>query len=369
MNSTARRGVVLLVLLSLGHVACTDNVVDESSGSGGPNLVCEMTDGEIDDKSFNATAHQGVIRAESRLEVDTELQAGLQPDIAAFIGDRCHIILSIGYRLAEATLNAADQSPGQRFAIVDFWFDFGAGEDLTRDNVRVLAYQSDQATFLAGYLAAGMSRTHKVATFGGLNIPTVTLAMDGFLAGVRAYSQDTRVPVRLLGWDGRNGTFSGDSFDQDRGYEIAEDLIGRGADIILPVAGAAGLGAAAAAHDAGDVLMIGVDTDQFKTTPEYADQWLTSVEKNMDVAVFETIESVVADDFQGGLYVGTLENGGVGLAPYHNLEGMVPVQLKEKLKELRGGIIDGWVSVDPDDYIKNAPHGQKEHGEKQPHHD
>lgn len=192
--------------------------------------------------------------------------------------------------------------------------------------------------------------------------------MDGFLAGVRAYSQDTRVPVRLLGWDGRNGTFSGDSFDQDRAYEVAEDLIGRGADIILPVAGAAGLGAAAAALDAGNVLMIGVDADQFKTAPEYADQWLTSIEKNMDVAVFETIESVVADDFQGGLYVGTLENGGVGIAPYHNLDGTVPVQLRGKLKELRKGIIDGWVSVDPDDYIKNAPHGQRERGEKQHHH-
>jgi basic membrane protein A len=133
---------------------------------------------------------------------------------------------------------------------------------------------------------------------------------------------------------------------------VTEDLISEGADIILPVAGPVGLGAAAAAQDAGGVNLIWVDVDGCVSAPEFCSLFLTSIEKHMDVAVHEAMKSVVDGTFQGGIYSGTLENDGVGIAPYHEFESQVPPELSSEIDELKQGIIDGTVSVDPKDYLK-----------------
>jgi basic membrane protein A len=130
---------------------------------------------------------------------------------------------------------------------------------------------------------------------------------------------------------------------------VTQDLIDEGADIILPVAGPVGLGAAAAAEEAG-AKMIWVDTDGCISAAEYCSLFLTSIMKNMNTAVFDTMGEVVDGSFAGGLYSGTLENGGVGLAPFHEFEGAVPQELADAITELQAGIIDGSVSVDPADY-------------------
>ncbi len=111
-----------------------------------------------------------------------------------------------------------------------------------------------------------------------------------------------------------------------------------------------GLGSAAAVQDAGDAWLVWVDTDGFVSASEYGPLFLTSVMKNMDVAVEDTMASVVDGSYAGGLYSGTLENDGVGIAPYHDWESQVPQELKDKIEELKAGIIDGSVSVNPADY-------------------
>ena len=131
---------------------------------------------------------------------------------------------------------------------------------------------------------------------------------------------------------------------------MTEDFIAEGADIILPVAGPTGLGTIAAAEDAGDVSVIWVDDDGCNAIPDSCGVFLTSVLKNMDVSVFETVTSVIEGTFTGGLFVGTLENDGVGIAPYAEWDAQIPQELKDKIEELRAGIIDGSVSVTPADY-------------------
>jgi basic membrane protein A len=214
-----------------------------------------------------------------------------------------------------------------------------------------LTFQTDQAAFLAGYLAAGMTKSGTIGTFGGINIPLVTIFMNGFAAGILDYNKENGTSVKLLGWDPtkQDGTSTGDFTNQDNGKRIAEQFISQGADIILPVAGPVGLGAAAAAQDAGDVMMIGVDTDQFVSAPEYGPLWLTSICKRIDVVV----EEPVRGNFKGGVYEGTLKNGGVDIAPFHDQDARVPQELKDRLKELKAGIISGTVSVDPRDYLKS----------------
>ena len=230
-------------------------------------------------------------------------------------------------------------------------------KDLTFDNVQELTFQTDEAAFLAGYLSAGMTKTGVVATYGGVFFPTVTIFMNGFTAGVRFYNQENGTDVQVLGWnpEKQEGTqISPDpavGFDNSaEGRRVTEDFISEGADIILPVAGPTGLGTIAAAEDAGDVSVLWVDDDGCVSVPDSCPLFLTSVLKNLDNSVYDTVVSVIDGTFQGGLYVGTLANDGVGLAEYHEWDDDIPQELKDRIEELRQGIIDGDVSVDPTDY-------------------
>ena len=190
-----------------------------------------------------------------------------------------------------------------------------------------------------------MSESGVVGTFGGLPIPTVTIFMEGFRQGVEKYNEDNGTEVQLLGWDGKDGSFTEDFEDKTKGQSVGEQLIGQGADILFPVAGPAGLGGLQAAKDAG-AKGIWVDTDGFEST-EYGDILLTSVAKGMDVSVTEAIKESIDGTFSNELYNGTLENGGVGLAPYHDFDSVIPQELKDKIEELKAGIIDGSITITP----------------------
>jgi basic membrane protein A len=352
------RFVAVFGLFALIAAGCAQSSEEGASPTGAakPGVGmsgCEVTDtGGIADKSFNATSYKGLTDAETDLGIEprfleSQTQQDYAPNIRAFIG-KCDLIVTVGFLLGDATEAAAKKNPDQNFAIVDFAY------DPTIPNVLGLIFQTDQAAFLAGYLAAGMTKTSKVGTFGGLNIPPVTVFMNGFAAGIGRYNQDNGTSVKLLGWNAakQDGTFTGDFENQDNGRRVAEDLISEGADIILPVAGPVGLGAAAAAQDAGGVNLIWVDVDGCVSAPEFCSLFLTSIEKNMDVAVESAMKSEVDGTFQGGVYSGTLENDGVGIAPYHEFETVIPADLQSKIDELKQGIIDGSVSVDPKDYLK-----------------
>jgi basic membrane protein A len=328
---------------------------------------CYASDtGGVDDRSFNQKIHEGMLRAETELGieytfVESQSEADYAPFLQEFVNADCDLIVPAGFNFGPATVESAEANPDQLYAIVDYdIFDFSDPDnpkDVVLDNVRELTYQTDQAAFLAGYLAAGTTKTGTVATYGGVFFPTVTIFMNGFTAGVRAYNQDNGTKVEVLGWDpeAQEGTqISTDpavGFDNSaEGRRVTEDFIAEGADIILPVAGPTGLGTIAAAEDAGDVAVIWVDDDGCTAIPDSCGVFLTSVLKNMDVSVFETMQSVIDGTFTGSIFVGTLENDGVGIAGYGEWDAQIPQELKDKIEELRAGIIDGSVSVNPADY-------------------
>jgi basic membrane protein A len=376
MKSNPRLVIALLAVLSLVGAACAE---DEDGGDGGtdtggtPQALpgegfhgCYVSDtGGVDDRSFNQTIHEGMARAEEELGieysfVESQNAADYAPNLQAFVQQDCDLIVPAGFNLGQATVESATANPDQLYAIVDYdIIDFTKTppEDLTFENVSELTFQTDESAFLAGYLSAGMTESGTVATYGGVLFPTVTIFMNGFAAGVRAYNEDNGTDVQVLGWDpeAQEGTqVSTDpavGFDNSaEGRRITEDFIAEGADIILPVAGPTGLGTIAAAQDAGGVKVIWVDTDGCVAVPDACDLFLTSVKKNMDVAVYDTMLSVIEGTFEGGLYVGTLENEGVDLAEFHEFEDDVPQELADRIEELKQGIIDGDVSVDPADY-------------------
>ena len=351
--------VTVLIALSLVAAACAEEEPSSDTEAGGGTkqvdfMACQVTDtGGVDDRSFNQTVNEGMKRAEEELGVQTQVLESqtandYQPNIDTFLQQGCDLIITVGFLLGDATQAAAEANPDQKFAIVDFdFFDVDKGKDISFDNVKELTFATDQAAFLAGYLAAGMSQSGKLGTYGGLNIPTVTIFMNGFEAGMNYYNEQKSGNVELLGWDSQaqEGTFTGDFEDQDKGRQVTESFLDEGADIILPVAGPVGLGTAAAVQDAGNASIVWVDTDGCVSAEEYCDLFLTSIQKNMDVAVFDLIQQALNDEFEGGLYTGTLENDGVGIAPYHEFDAEVPDELKTEVDDIRQGIIDGSVKV------------------------
>lgn len=324
-------------------------VVEEPAALPGAGIkICQVTDtGGVDDASFNQTSWEGVLMAQAELGIEgkvleSQQQADYERNINAFIEEGCDLIIPVGFLLADATAAAAEQNPTQKFAIVDVdW--------LTFDNVLLLSFATDEAAFLAGYAAAGATQTGVVGTFGGMQIPTVTIFMDGFAMGVKYYNEQKGTDVRVVGWDPatQTGSFTGNFESLDDGRAQAEALMGEGADMIMPVAGPVGLGAAAAAMEAGNVYIIGVDTDWTISSPEYKAITFTSVMKKMEVAVFEATKAVVDGTFKGGLFVGTLENSGVGIAPFHDLASMVSAELQAELDTIQQEIVAGNIQVKP----------------------
>jgi len=311
--------------------------------------ACQVTDiGGVDDRGFNQTAWKGVQDAGAALGIEIKLleskaETDYEPNINSFLGEKCDIIITVGFLLGDATQKAAEANPDTKFSIVDFAY------DPVVPNILGQVFATDEAAFLAGYLAAGMSQSGVVGTFGGINIPPVTIFMDGFVRGVAHYNSVKDTSVTVLGWDPekKEGLFTNNFDSLDDGRAFAKNLVDEGADIVMPVAGPVGLGSAALAAELGpDALkIIGVDVDQAVTDPDNAGVYLTSVEKKMDATVLEAIKAAHDGTFEGGVVVGTLASGGVGLAPFHELEGAVPDELKAELEALSKAIVDGSIDV------------------------
>lgn len=354
MKKTARIAAVVsiaaLTLASCGDRAAEETAEEtpgaaESSAPAAEQIdfkACMVSDsGGFDDKSFNQTSHDGLENAATNLGVQTgEVESASDTEygdnIDALVKEGCNSITTVGFLLGDATLAAAKKNKNVDFSIVDFAY------EKAPKNLKGLVFNTAEPSFLAGYLAAATTETGTVGTFGGMNIPTVTAFMQGFAQGVDYYNTEEGGDVQVLGWDiaKQDGSFTDDFEDKTKGQAVAEQMIQQGADIIFPVAGPAGLGGLQAAKDQ-DVKAIWVDTDGCVST-EYCDVMLTSVMKGMDVAVEEAIKEGVDGAFTNELYVGTLENGGVGLAP---LADGVDEALAGVLEELKAKIISGEIKT------------------------
>ena len=311
--------------------------------------ACQVTDvGGIDDSGFNQTAWKGVQDSMKAYGIDgryleSQSETDYEPNLNALLDAKCDVIISVGFLMADATATSAGANPDAKFSIVDMAY------NPTIPNVLGMVFATNEAAFMAGYLAAGMTQTGVVGTFGGINIPPVTGFMDGFYYGVAYHNSQKGTSVQVLGWnpESKDGLFTGNFESLDDGRAFAQNLYDEGADIVMPVAGPVGLGSAALAAELGtDALkIIGVDADQTQTDPGNADVYLTSVLKRMDSTVMQVIKQTMDGKFEGGMMVGTTANGGVSLAPYGSFESDVPAALKAEIKAIRAGIIAGSINV------------------------
>jgi basic membrane protein A len=335
--------IALFAVLALIAAACGG---DDEGGSDG-TLVCEVTDvGGVDDKGFNASAWVGAQRAAAEFGgeakvLESQAETDYEVNINSFVDEGCDIIITVGFLLGDATEAAANANPDSKFTIVDY----GYAEPPA--NLKGLSFATDEAAFLAGYVAAGTSQTGKVGTFGGINIPTVTIFMDGFARGVEYYNSQKGAAVEVLGWDPvtQEGSFTNNFESLDDGRAFAQNLVDEGADVVMPVAGPVGLGSAQLASELGTFYIVGVDVDGYEADSNNAGVYLTSVLKRIDNAVFAAADEAINGTFTNAAYNGTLANEGVGLAPYHDLAGMVPSDIQDEVETLKDEIVSGAVSV------------------------
>jgi len=352
----------ILIAITMVLVACGPAPVDCTL----PENICvgQVTDlGGIDDKSFNASAWLGVQNAldadliQSGKYLESQAQSDYARNIQQFLDESDDLIITVGFLLGVDTATAANANPNTSFAIVDYaypdcWPGAVVGTDCGSDtelpNVRGLMFQTDDAAFLAGYLAAGMTQTGKVGTFGGIQLPTVTIFMRGYEAGVIYYNQQHGTSVEVIGWNSATGEglFTGNFESTDDGRSFATSLMQEGVDIIMPVAGPVGLGSAAVCQETGGCLIIGVDSDWYDSAPEYQSVILASVLKRINVAVYNTIQDLVNGTFTGGTITYTIADGGVDLSPYHDFESSVPADLQAEITQIKQQLIDGTLTVD-----------------------
>jgi len=335
-----------VIAASVALAGCAPAPSAQNTGSASGYCARMVTNsGGLEDRSFNQSSWEGLKEAAKKYDVNVNAivstsETDLAPNVTQAVDTGCRFILTVGYELAAATLAAAKANPDVHFSIVD--------EQVDAKNVKPIVFDTAQASYLAGYLAAGVSKTGTVATFGGGNQPPVTLFMDGFVDGVAKYNEAHGTAVKALGWDkaAQDGTFTGDFEDVNKGKAYTQAIIDQGADVVLPVAGQVGEGAAAAALEAGNVAVIWVDNDGYDTLPaEFRPVLLTSVLKNMQDAVVQIVGDDMDGTFSNEPFIGTLANAGVGIAPYHDLASRVSPALDAELDALRADIVAGTITV------------------------
>jgi basic membrane protein A len=321
------------------------------TSSGTATKACMVTDtGGIDDKSFNSSAWKGMQeanQANSKISVQyvqSKAETDYEPNLSGFVTQKCDVIVAVGGLMGDATTKVATANPNTKFIIID--------DAIPLSNVYSAQFDTAQAGYLAGYLAAGMTKSGTVGTYGGLNIPPVTVFMDGFVDGVAYYNQVKGKTVQVLGWNKQTQTGSfvpgNNPFgDTDGGKSISTAMAAQGADVIMPVAGFSGQGTAQQALDSGGKLsVIWVDQDGCVSAEKFCSVFLSTVVKNISDAVKDAVSQVAAGTFKGGAgSIGTLANNGVQLAPYHDFDSKIPADLKSEIDQLKQDIISGKITV------------------------
>ncbi len=317
------------------------NCADEDTFCVG--LVTDV--GKINDKSFNQSAWEGVQRAEAELGavvqyIETVDAKDYDKNIGTFGEAGYDVIVTVGFALGEATVANAARYPNTKFIGVDQFQAWQFDDDASNDvpNVAGLGFPEDQAGFLVGALAAMMSESHKIGAVCGTDVvPPVWRFGEGYKAGA-AYADGmmgttTEVFVVYHSDVGFDKTFT----DPEWGAQTANSMMDQGADAIFGCGGITGNGAITAAAQAG-AFAIGVDSDQYLTLPEAAPRMLSSAMKLIVPGVFDQIKAV-----QDGAFVNGNVLGQAGYAPYHDLDGEVPAEVKAAMEKLNADLLSGAV--------------------------
>jgi basic membrane protein A and related proteins len=342
--------VLTVGILALGATACgddSDSGSDDSKGdsTGGSSATSDIKVGMAydvggrGDQSFNDSAAAGLDKAKKEFgfeseeseATDGEAESAREERLVTFADAGYDPVIAVGFAYAEALGKVAAQYPDTHFAIID---DASLADV---PNVASLVFAEEQGSFLVGAAAALKSEAGHIGFVGGVQVPLIEKFQAGYEAGAKAANPDVTVDVTYLS---QPPDFSGFG-DPAKGKTAAQGMFDNGADIVYHAAGGSGGGVFEAAQEAGG-LAIGVDSDQYNTAdPSVQDVILTSMLKNVDVAVYNYLEEVDGGTFPSGENVYDLSVDGVG---YSTSGGQVD-DIADQLDDYKQQIIDGDIKV------------------------
>ncbi|HEV7376355.1 MAG TPA: BMP family ABC transporter substrate-binding protein [Pyrinomonadaceae bacterium] len=288
--------------------------------------------GGKDDRSFNASAWEGVKRASKDFsivlrDVEPGDPTSVEPAIRAFAERNYDLVIGVGFEQMPVVERVAKDYPNVNFVIIDGVIDL--------PNVACLVFKEHQGSYLVGMIAAMKSQTGKIGFIGGMDIDLIHKFEKGYEEGARAANPNIEVMANYVGvtpaaWN-----------NPGQGKELAIAQIGKGADVIFTAAGNSGLGAFDAAEQQ-NKFVIGVDSNQNWVKPGHV---LTSMVKRVDNAVYQIVKDRVSGQFTAGVHVYGLENDGVGYAVDQYNEKLIPPDVIQKVEAAKQQIINGQIKV------------------------
>ncbi|MDC7221912.1 MAG: BMP family ABC transporter substrate-binding protein [Spirochaetales bacterium] len=338
-----KKALVLLTIALLVFAGCNKS---QSTKTEEKTMIAAMaTDvGGLGDGSFNDGSYAGIQKAEmdglaEARVVESKQMTDYVPNLSGLAEDGADVVFAVGFLMADALIEAAENNPETSYAGIDIWVDPASAPY----NVLGISFNEHEAGYLAGIVAGSMTKEFASASdkLNDENVIGVVLGMDippceryevGFEAGAKAVNPDVKVLQAV----------AGDFADQAKGKELTLAMINEGADIVFQVAGLTGMGVIAAAQEEG-ILAVGVDVDQYAAAPEAI---LTSAMKGLTEASYQTIESVANGTFKGATNISLgIKEGAVGIAPYHNFDSVVPQSVKDAVDTAIADIKSGALVV------------------------
>jgi basic membrane protein A and related proteins len=313
--------------------------------------------GTIDDRNFNQYSWEGAVRGAEAVGAPapqyaiSQQSADIGPNIQAFVDQAYDVIVTVGFAAGADTIIAAKANPDIRFIGVDQapciteegdpddTFTCAGDPAALLPNLQGLNWREQQPGYLAGIIAADVSETGHIAAVGGTAvIPAVVNYIEGYANGAKSVNPDAVVTVTYVSGAPDNAAFN----DPAGGQAIAQQLLAQDPqiDVLFQVAGKTGNGVLQAACDAG-IWAVGVDVDQYLSTPETAGCTVTSAEKKLSNSVLSAIERIAAGEDQGGSLFLDISTGDVGISPFHEHEGEVSAEAIAAVEAATAGMIDG----------------------------
>jgi len=340
-----------LIILSIFVLAFVASSCRSSSEA--QSKQCEIKVGIVFDiggekeRSFNAAAWEGVVRAERELpiclhDVEPGNPTSIEPAMRAFAEKNFDLIIGVGFAQGPIMANVARDYPNIKFAIVDGVI-FEDDGTTPKKNVASLVFREHEGSYLVGMIAAAKSRTGVIGFVGGMDIPLIHKFRVGYEEGARAVNPDIKVVANFVGVTDAAWNNPG------KGKELALSQIEKGADVIFTAAGNSGLGAFDAVEQYGrneqgeaNRFVIGVDSNQNGVKPGFV---LTSMVKRVDNAVYDVVKEVLSGKFEGGFHVFGLDKDGVAYAMDENNQALIPPDVIQKVEEARTKIVAGEIKV------------------------
>lgn len=297
--------------------------------------------GGLGDKSFNDSAYLGLLEAERKLKILSDVgqpsnKLEEEQHLIAFAQQDYDLIIGVGFTMQDEVAKIAREYPEKKFAIID-----GIIPDVP--NVASLLFKEHEGSFMVGALGVMMSKTKKLGFVGGMDIPLIRKFETGYREGIKFIDASSEVLVKYTGSDPSAWN------DPVKGREITLSLITQGCDVVFHAAGGTGGGVIRACKEK-EVFAIGVDSDQDGVEPGTV---LTSMVKRCNVAVFKTIQETMEGKFAGGIHNFGIIEDGVGISELKYTKNKIPADYLKKLEEIKQQIVSGAIKIT--DYMASQP--------------